>query len=173
MSESIECSCYKLPRRADGLPWHVSDCPNGTTEDRVRTVREAYQATMRANEDGLPWTNPWAAVVAALDVHDEPRTKALAEVATKLGYELGRKEALAEVAAAISNQAKVTQRIDPRERSGVREGMVVAWIAAEKLAQDMASQPNHAASTGLAASTWHSDLPEDAKGPEGLAGGGE
>jgi hypothetical protein len=35
--------------------------------ERVRVAREAYQATTRANEDGLPWTNPWAAVVAALD----------------------------------------------------------------------------------------------------------
>lgn len=85
--------------------------------------------------------------------------KQLIETATRLGYELGRKEALAEVAAAISNRAKIAQRIDPRERSGVREGMVVAWIAAEKLAQDMASQPSGATSEPLTALEGHSDLP--------------
>lgn len=42
-----------------------------TAEDRVRTVREAYTATCRANQDGLPWNNPWAAAVAALDAYDE------------------------------------------------------------------------------------------------------
>lgn len=82
---------------------------NSASGERVRTVREAYQATMRANEDGLPWTNPWAAVVAALDAYDEPATKALAETATELGRRLGRREATEEIAALlVARRSEIT-----------------------------------------------------------------
>lgn len=125
-----------------------------TTEDRVRTVREAYQATMRANEDGLPWSNPWAAVVAALDIHDGPHTKALAEVATKLGYELGRKEAGEEIALAIEAQV------------GDGEWAGDYYRKAAGIARNLVSQPSGATSTPRTDPDGHSALLED---PQGLS----
>lgn len=129
-----------------------------TADERVRTVREAYQATIRANEGGLPWDNPWAAAVAALDAYDGPNTKALAEVATKPGYELGRKEALSEAAAKLWGFSA-----DPHDTHGdVANG---AFAMAAGIVQGMVSTAQEAPSEPLAASTGHSDLP---KGGEGL-----
>lgn len=123
-----------------------------TTEDRVRTVREAYQAAIQANEDGLPWNNPWAAVVAALDAHDEPHTKALAETATRLGYELGRKEAGEEIASALDRRAAMNEAAvsgDPYIREGLKRG----YRTSAEVARYWASLPQKAASDSLAAPT--------------------
>jgi hypothetical protein len=108
------------------------------------------------------------ALLAAGLVRDEAEVKALVEVATKLGYELGRKEAAGEIADKCLRRAQLAERVPEGERSGVREGMVVAWLAAQTLAEGIASPAQEPHSEPLTASTGHSDLPEPAKGPRVL-----
>jgi hypothetical protein len=50
-----------------------------------------------------------------------------------------RREVANEIADALAARAKIAQRA-PGERSGVREGMVVTWLAAEKLAREIGAQ---------------------------------
>lgn len=77
-------------------------------------------------------------------LHDPAEVKSMCETAGRVAYALGRKEAGEELADKIATQAKITQRVPVSERSGVREGMLVAWISAEKLAREYASQPSGA-----------------------------
>jgi hypothetical protein len=56
------------------------------------------------------------------------------------GYVVTRREVANEVADALAARAEIAQRIPASERSGVREGMVVTWLAAEKLAREIGSR---------------------------------
>jgi hypothetical protein len=62
------------------------------------------------------------------------------ETQVEVGRLLGRAEAAEEIAEACAERARLANRIPESTRSGVREGMIVAWIAAEKLAREIGSR---------------------------------
>lgn len=83
------------------------------------------------------------------------KLREICETATRLGYELGRKEAGEEIATALER---------PTPQSPDRKYVRIDHAAA--VARSLTSQPSGAASEPLAASTGHSDLPEDARPPQ-------
>lgn len=90
------------------------------------------------------------------DLPTEEETKALAEVASKLGEAIGRKAAGEEIAEAIENAGDALA--DDR-------GMpATGFYAAAKIARDLTSQPHEAPSEPLTAPTGHPDLPEGGEG---------
>lgn len=60
------------------------------------------------------------------------------ETQVEYGRALGRKEAAEEIAAKCLRRAQLAERVPEPMRSGVREGMVVTWLAAQKLAWEVA-----------------------------------
>lgn len=65
-------------------------------------------------------------------------TAAEVKVLTEAALRLGRKEAMEEFAATCGRRAQIAERVPEPMRSGVREGMVVTWLAAQRLAEDAA-----------------------------------
>ena len=57
-------------------------------------------------------------------------------VLTEAALRLGRKDAAEKIADACAARAKISQRA-PESMTGVREGMFVTWLAAEKLAREI------------------------------------
>jgi hypothetical protein len=55
-----------------------------------------------------------------------------------------RREVANEIADALAARAKIAQRAPVADRSGVREGMIVTWLAAEKLAREFAKEATDA-----------------------------
>jgi hypothetical protein len=70
----------------------------------------------------------------------EADTKALVETATRLGRELGRREAADEIAAKCHRRAQLAERVPEGEQSGAREAMVLTWLEAERLAHEIATK---------------------------------
>jgi hypothetical protein len=62
------------------------------------------------------------------------------QVETQLEYgrAIGRREAAEEIAAKSLRRAQLAERVPEPMRSGVREGMIVTWLAAQKLALEVA-----------------------------------
>lgn len=67
-----------------------------------------------------------------------PATYTAAEV--KVLTAKARQDAAEEIAKACAERARLANRIPEPERSGVREGMIVAWIAAEKLTREIGNR---------------------------------
>ena len=63
-------------------------------------------------------------------------------VLTEAALRLGRTEAAEEIAAKCLRRAQLAERVPEGERSGVREGMVLTWLEAERLAREIASKEN-------------------------------
>lgn len=109
------------------------------------------------SEPGFPdgpkpkWADLWGIDPTYGDTTEAAEQKRLIEVATRLGYELGRKEAGEEIATKIESALM-----------GLLTGLE-ARSAAAAIARVVTSQPSGGPSEPLTAHTGHSDLPEDAE----------
>lgn len=100
------------------------------------------------------WDTVQQVVNPRCPLHAEDSTKALVETGTKLGYELGRKEAGEQIAAAIIARRDADD--STREfRSGLGAGATIA--------ANLFSQPNHAAPAGLTGAPASAGTPEDSR----------
>jgi hypothetical protein len=127
-TEPIECSCYKLPHAKDGIIRHRPGCPNR-----------------------LKWADLWGIDPDYGDTTEAAEQKRLIEVATRLGYELGRKEAATDIA----HRCELDVTYDAAARYHFAQ-----------IARSIASLLPGAASTPRTDPDGHSDLPEDAKAPQ-------
>ena len=93
-------------------------------------------------------------------------TAAEVKVLTEAALRLGRKEAAEELAETFGRRIRFADRIPEGERSGVREGMYITWIAAQRLAQDMASLGLTAASDATSRVPRHPEVSEAPKAPQ-------
>lgn len=133
------------------------------------------------SEPGFPdepkpkWVDLWGIDPDFSDTTEAAEQKRLIETATRLGYELGRKETLTEAAemldAAADANLKRAQDWKPTSSTTFKTqdgaiGLATGYQRAAERVRDMASQPSGAVSEPLVASTGHSDPPEDAKPPQ-------
>lgn len=56
-------------------------------------------------------------------------------------YAAIRRDMAEEIAQKCLRRSQLAERVPEGERSGVREGMVLTWLAAEKLARESGGQP--------------------------------
>jgi hypothetical protein len=111
--------------------------------------------------------------------------EAMIELATKLGFELGkaegRKQAGEEIAQAITEAGDKRSQHRHHDRPTVsRLGSVrhASYLDAAEIARDLTSQPSGAVSTPRTDPDGHSDLPKDPRGlsnrnPADLTKGGQ
>lgn len=145
-----------------GLPHHPDDARVVQTFARLADAVLALLPTEEGDGSTVctcrtiapsGWDTVQQVVDPRCPLHVGDATKALVEVGTKLGYELGRKEAGEEIADAIGMYCQ--------------EWSANTWRSiAAGIARELTSQPSGAVSTPLVAPTGHSDPSEDARPPQ-------
>ena len=99
----------------------------------------AYANLVDTSDGALDYEGSAADLVDIILSAAWPHLRSLqVETQVEVGRLLGRKEALEDFAARCGRRAQLAERVPEPVRSGVREGMIVTWLAAERLAHETA-----------------------------------